>query len=452
MKYGKLLAGLILFSPLASTDTFADKMAITIYNDNLALVRDSRTLDFKSGINEYRFTEVAAQIDPTSVHFKVPGNNNIRILEQNYEYDLVGTQRLLEKYVDQQIIVTTTASNTFRGKLLSAQSGDVIIETPDKLVKVLKAAALETVEFPAVAGGLITKPTLVWLLQSAKSEKQEAEISYLTGGINWHAEYVALVNDKDTELELSGWVSIENNSGANYRDAKLKLVAGDVNIVKPQAPPRAFLAKAAFAEDAGAPQFEEKSFFEYHLYTLSRPATINDRQIKQLELFPTANTAVKKLFTFNGQRDGKDVKVNIEMTNSKASGMGMPLPKGKIRVYKSDADGSQEFIGEDMIDHTPQDEKLRIYLGNAFDIVGERIVKDIKKIGNRSRQETVAITLRNHKKENVTITVIENMWGDWDFIGQTPKILTRQANKVEFEATVPATGETSFEFVVLYQY
>ncbi|MBN2413665.1 DUF4139 domain-containing protein [candidate division KSB1 bacterium] len=450
MKSVKLFTGVILVL-FFFTNLYAEKLAITIYNDNLALVRDERPLKFEKGIKEYRFTDVAAQIDPTSVHFKaLSQNQNINLLEQNFEFDLVGTQRLLEKYIDQDIIALTTEGNSFSGKLLSAQSGDVIIQTSDNLVKVIKASTLETIEFPSLPGGLITRPTLVWLLSCDKAGDYDTEISYLTKGINWHAEYVAVIDDKDTELDLSGWVSVENKSGASYENAKLKLVAGDVNIIKPEMPPRTYLAKAAYTDEA-ASQFEEKSFFEYHLYTLQRPATIKDRQIKQLSLFPPAKARVKKIFTYNGQRDNQKVRVNIELENSKANGLGMPLPEGKIRVYKTDVDMSQEFIGEDLIDHTPKDEKLRVYLGNAFDIVGERVVKDVKKIGRRSRQETVEITLRNHKEEKVTVTVIENLWGDWEFIGQTPRILKKDAYKVEFEVIIPANGETTIDYTVLFK-
>jgi len=451
MKTIKKLSFVILAVLLCFTQLYAEKLAITIYNDNLALVREQRALDFEKGIKEYRFTNVAAQIDPTSVHFKSSAKGQkISLLEQNYEYDLVGTQRLLEKYIDQQIIALTTEGNSFSGTLLSAQSGDVIIQTNDNLVKVIKASSLQTIEFPSLPSGLITRPTLVWLLSCDKTGQYDTEISYLTKGISWHAEYVAVINDSDTELDLSGWVSVENKSGAGYENAKLKLVAGDVNIVKPEMPPRTFLAKTAYADEAAA-QFEEKAFFEYHLYTLQRPATIKDRQIKQLSLFPPAKAKVKKIFTYNGKRDKQKVRVNIELRNSKANGLGMPLPKGKIRVYKTDVDKSQEFIGEDLIDHTPKDEKLRVYLGNAFDIVGERIVKDVKKIGRRSRQETVGITLRNHKEEAVTVTVIENLWGDWEFVGPTPTILKKDAYKVEFKVVVPANGETAIEYTVLFK-
>ncbi len=449
----KTVKGIIIMLLLLSAAVvFANDMAVTIYNDNLALVRDSRNVSLEKGVKPFRFTNVASQIDATSVHFKaVSGNNSVNMLEQNYEYDLVGTNRLLEKYIDQNIVATIKDGGTINGTLLSAMGGDIIVQTSDGTIKALKSTSLESVEFPSLSDGLITRPTLVWLLDSPKTGDYNAQISYLTRGINWHAEYVAVVNTDDTALNMSGWVSVENNSGAIYENAKLKLVAGDVNIEQPESR-RNYdrMAKADVLYAAAEPQFEEKSFFEYHLYTLQRPATIKDRQIKQLSLFPPAGADVKKIYTFNGNRQNK-VNVTLEMKNSKDNGLGMPLPKGKIRVYKTDVDGSQEFIGEDTIDHTPKDETVRIYLGDAFDIVGERIVVDTKKIGRESRQQTVRIKLRNHKDEAVTVYVVENLWGDWEFIGDTPKISKKEAHKVEFEIKVPANGETQFEYTVLFK-
>jgi len=267
--------------------------------------------------------------------------------------------------------------------------------------------------------------------------------------MEWHAEYVAVTNPTDTELEMSGWVSIHNNSGASFRDARIKLVAGDVHQVVPERPRYSTMKAMAMAPDEA--QFEEKEFFEYHLYTLGRPATLLDKQLKQISLFSPSLVQVRKFTVFNGAQDGKKVRVNLEFKNDKTSGLGMALPKGKIRVYKKDADGSQEYIGEDLIDHTPRDEKVNVYLGNAFDIVGERTVKDVKEISKRVRQEVIAISVRNHKDVNVTVRVIERFWGDWEFVGPTPPIVKRDANKAEFDVAVPANDETTFEYTVMYK-
>ncbi|MBN1481582.1 DUF4139 domain-containing protein [candidate division KSB1 bacterium] len=446
---------ILIFILLVAAGLFAAEadVAVTIYNDDLALVRQVRELDFVKGVQEFKLVDVAARIDPTSVHYKsLSDPGGIALLEQNFEYDLVGTDRLLQKYIDQNVTITIKDSGTENGTLLSSASGDVILRTENGYIRAVKNTAVESIIFPDLPAGLITRPTLVWLLDAQKAGSHKSEISYLTAGINWHAEYVAVVNAKDTQLDLAGWVSVENNSGATYENAKLKLVAGDVNRVQeaPVRPLRKEMYAMAMADAAAG--FEEKEFFEYHLYTLQRPATIKDKQVKQVSLFAPQTTPVSKVYSYDGARDNKKVKVTLEFENKKENGLGMPLPKGKVRVYKNDADGSQEFIGEDAIDHTPKDETVRLTMGNAFDIVGERVVKDTQKISKRSTQQIVEITIRNHKAESIDVTVIEHWWGDWKLVGSTPKVKKKTADRVEFEVSVPADGEKTFEYTVLSQY
>ncbi len=444
---------LILVLLVGSVLAADPQVAVTIYNDNLALVRQVGEIRFDAGVQEYKFVDVAAQIDPTSVHFKsLTDATAISLLEQNYEYDLVGTDRLLQKYIDQNVTISIREGSTENGRLLSAIGGDVVLQLDNGQIRAVKSSALESVIFPDLPDGLITRPTLVWLVNATKAGSHKTEVSYLTGGINWHAEYVAVVNDKDTELDLAGWVSVENNSGATYKNAKLKLVAGDVNRVQeaPVYPMRKQMYAMAVADEAAG--FEEKEFFEYHLYTLQRPATIKDKQVKQVSLFDPQTTNVQKVYSFDGARNGKKVNVTLEFDNKKENGLGMPLPKGKVRVYKNDADGSQEFIGEDAIDHTPKDETVRLTMGNAFDVVGERVVTDTQKISKRSTQQKVEITLRNHKNEKINVTVIEHWWGDWKLVGTTPPVKKKTADRVEFNVAVPADGETTFEYTVLSQY
>lgn len=449
MKKIALILVLLVMSAFAA-DT---QVAVTIYNDNLALVRQVGEISFEKGVQEHKFIDVASQIDPTSVHFKSLTNADaVTLLEQNYEYDLVGTDRLLQKYIDQNITISIDEGTTETGTLLSSIGGDVVLQLDNGQIRAVKSTAIESIIFPDLPDGLITRPTLVWLLNADKAATHKTEVSYLTGGINWHAEYVAVVNEKDTALDLAGWVSVENHSGATFQDAKLKLVAGDVNRVQeaPVRPMRKQMYAMAVADEAAG--FEEKEFFEYHLYTLQRPATIKDKQIKQVSLFDPQTAKVDKVYSYDGARNGKKVNVTLEFENEKENGLGMPLPKGKVRVYKNDADGSQEFIGEDAIDHTPKDETVRLTMGNAFDIVGERAVIDTKKINKRSTQQTVEITLRNHKKEKINVTVIEHWWGDWKLVGSTPPVKKKTADRVEFNVAVPADGETTFEYTVLSQY
>jgi hypothetical protein len=428
-----------------------EEVAITVYNNNLALVKDRRNIELKSGVNPLQFKEVAARIDPTSVHFKsITAPDKVAILEQNFEFDLVNTSKLLEKYVDQEITVITK-ENAYLGVLLSGAQSQIMLREKSGTIRVINNEAILNLEFPKLPEGLITRPTLVWLLDNKKAGKHQTQVSYLTEGVKWHAEYVAVSLKNDTALELSGWVSIDNRSGATYENARLKLVAGDVHRVEPPRAPRLQKRMDTFMATAeAAPQFEEKEFFEYHLYTLQRPATVKDNQIKQISLFPSAETKVEKIYVYDGQYYPEKVRVNLEFRNSKAAGLGMPLPAGKIRVYKEDeADKSLEFIGEDQIKHTPKDEKVRIYLGNAFDIVGEREQKERRQLGKRSREESFEIKLRNHKKEDVQVTVVEHAWGDWEIRQSSHKYHKKDANQFEFSVDVPKDGETVVTYTIL---
>lgn len=274
---------------------------VTVYSSDLALVRETRSISLKKGVQKYQFQDVAAEIDPTSVHFRsLTSPDKITLLEQDFEYDLVGTQRLLEKYINESLLVSTKDGNTFSGKLLNSHGGDVIVRLKDGQIKAVKASSVETVEFPSLPGGLRTKPTLVWSLNCEKAGNHKSEISYLTKGIKWQAEYVAVVNADDTKIDLGGWVSINNRSGAGYRDAKLKLVAGDVHTVQPD---RSVLSGDLVREEyslKSKSRFKEKAFFEYHLYTLQRKVTLKDRQVKQISFFPSTETDVKKIYVFDG--------------------------------------------------------------------------------------------------------------------------------------------------------
>jgi hypothetical protein len=451
MKIKKILFIIILFLAGFPVTVTGEEVSVTVYNDDLALVRETRLIDLKKGVQKYQFQDVAAKIDPTSVYFKsLTFPDKVALLEQNFEFDLVGTERLLEKYINESIMVSTREGNTFSGKLLNSNGGDVIVGLKDGQVKVVKASAVENIEFPSLPEGLMTKPTLVWFLNCEKEGKHESEISYLTKGLKWHAEYVALVNADDSKVDLSGWVSINNSSGASYLEAKLKLVAGDVHTVEPERMPVRKMLAGTYME-AATPQFKEKAFFEYHLYTLQKSATLKDRQIKQISFFPSTEATVEKIYIFDSQQNGEKVRTLLEFKNDAASGLGMPLPKGKIRVYKKDEDKSQVFIGEDLIDHTPKNKKVRVFVGNAFDITGERTVKAVSKISNKSRKETVGILLKNHKKEDIKVMVVEHFGGDWEFIGPVPPIKKKSESKAELEISVPKNSERSFQYTVLYK-
>ena len=429
------------------------ELAITIYNNDLALVKDSRNIDLKKGISELKYQEVAAAIDPTSVHFiSLTAPDKVAIIEQNYEFDLVNSDKIAEKYLDKEITVHLK-DETFKGMLLSNEGSNLILKAESDTVKLISKSVIENIDFPKLPEGLITRPTLVWTINSEQQGTQKTEVSYLTSGMSWHAEYVAVAKDNDQKLELNAWVSIENKAGATFPDAKLKLIAGEVNrVVPPRRPIPMAKGYALEAMEAAAPQFEEKAFFEYHLYTLQRPATINNNQIKQISLFPSAETSVKKIYTYEPSRSENDIRVNLEFMNSKESGLGMPLPAGKVRVYKEDpADGSLEFIGEDMIEHTPKDEKLRLFLGNAFDIKAEQAMTNKVSTGKKSYDETWQAKIRNHKDAAVNIVVVEKFYGFWNIKESTNEYKKKDATTVEFYVNVPKDQESTLEYTVSYE-
>lgn len=414
------------------------EVAVTIYHQNLALVRETRQLDFPKGVGELRFTDVASEIIPTSVHFT---SDKAALLEQNYEYDLVSSDKLLEKYIDRRVEIVSLDTKSFFGTLLSS-GGDIVLKSDDGGLVSVSRGQVANVRFPELPEGLITRPTLVWLVDG-KGGTGNADISYLTRGISWEAEYVAVSDAKDENLSLTGWVNVTNNCGASYKNARLKLIAGDVNIEQP----RHKFARDEFQAMTGGFNaehgFQEQAFYEYHLYTLQRPSTIADRQVKQVSLFPTASTPVKKEYRLKAG-DNK-VSVTLEFENREKFGLGIPLPKGKVRVYKEGPDGGEEFIGEDNIDHTPKDEKVRLTTGKAFDITSERTQLNYDRQG---KQREAEIVVRNHKKETVEVVIEESFWGDWKIIETTDDWEKRNANLVEWKVKVKPDGEAKVRYKV----
>jgi hypothetical protein len=450
-----------------SLSAYAEKnVELTVYNQNFALIKDQRELELKKGVNKIEFKEVASLIEPTSVHFiSLTAPESCFILEQNYEYDLMSSDKLLSKYIDKNITIVTKDAKTYQGVLSSFDGNNIVISGQDGLSMIVRPNNINQITFDKTPEGLITKPTLVWEIENNKEGKHLTELSYLTGGIGWLAEYVTVLDKDDKKVSLDGWVSINNTSGASYKNAKLKLIAGDVKRAQPEINGLAF-AGAVREESKAAPQFQEKAFFEYHMYTLQRKATLKDNQTKQISLLSANNIPVEKLFVYdpvdyygwnwyyyddNQTTKEQKVKVKIEFTNSKQNNLGMPLPKGKIKVYKKDDDGSLQFVGEDMIDHTPKDEMVRLYLGDAFDVVGER-----KRVNYRESdhwaEETFEISLRNHKESDIKVNVIEHMWRhtNWKIITKSHEFTKKDAQTIEFKVPVVKDTETKVAYTVRY--
>jgi len=427
--------------------SLAAEIAITIYSDGFTLVKEKKQIEFNKGFNDYDYSPIPSGITPVTVHFEAQG---VSVLEQNYEYDLASTERLLQKSIDKQIRILTSETEVYEGTLLSVSSNSILLDSGNKMVSVSMDKILD-ITFMDKPDRFYTRPTLAWMLYSQSGGKKETELSYMTNGLGWEAAYVATVNKDDDELNLDGWVDITNNSGMTYEEATLKLVAGDVNRVTQE--PRYARSKNTLAMDAvpeAAAGFQEEEFFEYHLYTLPRAATVADRQKKQLSLFEPATTPAKKCLVFE-PRKGTDVRVEMEFTNSEEKGLGMPLPAGVIRVYKEDKSGALQFVGEDRIDHTPKDEELRIYLGNAFDVVAERTRTDYRRISNRTSEEDYKIEIRNHKDEKITVKVIEHFWGDWYIKKQSIQGEKEDSRTNVWRIPVPADGSSELTFTVYHK-
>ena len=443
-------------APGRSAVTRSDQkdMSITIYNGNLGLVKDVRELQLPAGIHEVKFMDVASQIDPTTVHLKsLTDPSGVRILEQNYEYDLLNPQKLLDKYVGKSVKLMTGDGTLVEAVLLSNNNGPIY-----QINGQIHLGHPGRVILPQLPEDLIPNPTLVWRLQSNDPRPQRVEASYLTSGITWKADYVVILNAKDTGGDLSGWVTIENKSGATYADAVLKLVAGDVHRAPARQEVRGVLESAAKAA-APRPQFQEESFFEYHLYSLQGGTTIKQNQTKQISLITAQTIPVKKELRFYGARhyyrdrqgemiSNQKVGVFVEIRNKEENNLGIPLPKGTLRVYKHDREGSQQFVGEDSIDHTPKDETVKIKLGDAFDVVGSRKQTDWKKIAYDTYEASFEISLRNHKKEDVVVRVIEPIPGDWMILNTSHEYSKTNASTAEFNIKVPRDKETKLTYRV----
>ena len=430
----------------AATASAPTSVQLTIYNQNFALVKENRDMNLEKGMNQVSILDVASSIEPSSVAFKsLTDPNAVVVREQNYQYDLVNTNTILNKSLGKRVKITKYLDGTVKeieGVVLSTPENGLVLQTTGGLI-LNPSGEIQVMEMPE---GLVPRPTLAWKLEADKAGPQKTEISYLTNNITWSADYVAVVDPLDKYIDLTGWVTLDNKSGATYENASLNLMAGDVHRVQPQEDKYLGMKAAPMAGRAAEPQFTEKAFFEYHLYTLKDKTTVRDKESKQISLLTASRVPAKKIYVYDGAQNQKKVNVLMEVVNSQANNLGMPLPKGKVRVYKQEADANQHFIGEDLIDHTPKDEKVRLYLGDAFDLVGERKQMTQRQISDREREESYEISLRNHKNLPVTIVVVEHIWGDWKITQSSNKYEKKDATTVEFPIEVPANGEVKVTY------
>lgn len=444
------------------------------------VVRDEREIEFEEGVNTLSFTDVAAFIDPTTVSFSdLTDAAATGVLEQQFLFDLVSPSKLLDRYLDRQITVQVPAGDGLEqvtGKLLSHVQGQLVLQGPEGVQLVPWSGS--QVQLGELPGGLITRPTLQWLVRSAAAGKRKIRTTYQTEGITWRADYNLVLNAEDTAADLGAWVTLLNLSGISYPDAQLKLIAGDVQRVQPRQ--RVYLDRLERAQPAAlAPDeaFQEKSFYEYHLYTLPRKTTVAQNTTQQIALFPTVNeVAVEKVLVYYGlpeaahwgiaprpmtdrdfgNQSNKKVDVYIRFENREENKLGIPLPRGKVRVFKlDDADGSLEFVGEDLIDHTPRNQTVLIRTGQSFDVTGQRTQTDYNlNLPGRTITESFRIELSNAKKQPQKVIVKENLyrWANWQITEKTDEFKKIDARTIHFEVEVPADGKKVVEYTVRYSW
>ena len=450
----------------AQTSTAADRksVSITVYNQNFGVVREVRELaTLGTGQVSLEFRDVAANIQPETVAIKsltAPGA--ISVLEQNYRYDLLTPQTLLEKYVGKKIRTyryhqASGKEDASDAELLSVADGPIL-----RLNGEITFGYPARLAFPQVPDNLIAKPTLMWLVSSQKAA-QTVEVSYLTQNLNWSADYVLVVNEQDNQAALQGWVTLVNQSGASFENALLQLVAGDVNRV--QSPVANEMQAKAGMMPPRAPSsgFTEQGLFEYHMYTLGRPTTLLQNEQKQVSLLEADGVKIEKKLLFYGQQywfrgqygnvqSNHKVGVYLDFNNEEKNKLGIALPKGTLRVYKADKSGAKQFVGEDQIDHTPRDEKIRVKMGEAFDVVGDRKQTEWRALGNCSSESRWEIELRNHKDTAIEVEDVEPIGGDWGIIESSLPYEKKDAGTFAFQIKVPARGKTRVTYRVRVRY
>ncbi len=433
-------------------------MEVTVYNNNLGLIKDTRKVSLPKGRGELQFMDVASSIMPVTVQAKSLNKPDaFSILEQNYEYDLINRNKLLDKYVGKHVKLVNVNQfkdriNVVDATLLSNNQGQIYMIDGE-----IHLGHPGYPVLPKLPENLIAKPTLTWLYDNTMDKPLQLEVSYLTQNLNWKADYVVLVNADDTAADVSGWVTLDNKSGAAYRDARLKLVAGQVH--RAEQPQIAYRAMPAGALKEKAQRFVEKAFFEYHIYDLQRKTTVKNNQTKQVSLLEAHGAGIKKELLvygiktyhtrqFTERQTKQPVNVYITFKNSQENKLGMPLPAGIMRLYKQDTDGSRQFIGEDRILHTPKGENVRLKVGEAFDVIAERKQIDFKQLSTLMYETEWEITLRNHKDKDVTVGVIEPLPGTWEVISKTHPYKKLDAFTIRFDVHVPKDQEVKVKYRV----
>jgi hypothetical protein len=456
-------------APQEATTTLDDQaeLAVTVYNSDIALIRDVRNLQIARGTSDLHFMDIAATVNPASVHFRsLTEPSRLSVLEQNYEYDLLEPDKLLRKYVGRDVTLVrtrqdggSTREEDVTARLLSYNAAPVW-RVGDEIVTGLHA---DHIRFPELPASLYSRPTLIWTLDNRGATRQRVEASYLAGKLSWSADYVLTVARGDRAADLDGWVTLTNGSGTSFRNSKLQLVAGDLNRVRQVIGKMALEESARDRALASAPMAQE-AFSDYHLYTLGRKTTINNHETKQLSMLAGTGVPVEKRYVVDGQAfyyhnarhpgaPMKDVvQVYYQFRNDERSGLGMPMPAGVVRVYQADSTGGVQFAGEDRIAHTPKDEVLNLKIGNAFDVVCERNQVDFEKIAGSTYEVEYEITVRNHKPTPISVEVNEPIGGTWRMLRSSHAWTKTAAWAAQFTVPVAAEGEAVLKYRVRVTY
>jgi hypothetical protein len=443
-------------------------LGLTVYNSDIALVRDVRSVQLPRGTFDLRFMDIAATVNPATVHIRsLTEAARLHVLEQNYEYDLLEPEKLLRKYVGRDVTLVRTVQRDgdtreeeVTAHLLSYNNGPVW-RIGDEIVTGVRA---DHIRFPELPNNLFSRPTLIWTLENGGAARHRVEASYLAQKLSWNADYVLTVARDDKAADLDGWVTLRNGSGTSFRNVKLQLVAGDVNRVKEAiARGRFDEARRQLADAAAAPMAQE-SFSEYHLYTLGRKTTINNEQTKQVSMLGGTGVPVVKRYIVDGQNfyyrnaqhPGAPIKdlvqVYYQFKNEEKAGLGVPMPAGTVRVYQADSTGGVQFAGEDRIDHTPKDETVKLKIGNAFDVVCERNQIDFRKIASNVYEIEYEIALRNHKSVPITVEVNEPIGGTWTMLTSTHEWTKTAAWAAGFTVPVKENSAATLKYRVRVNY
>lgn len=433
----------ILTTALVASVSYAQTQ-LTVYNHGEALVKEQFSRQIEAGVTEIEIEKVAETLNPSSV--KLGADQDVQVLEQNYRYDLVDQNKLLKKYLEADVTVILQNGDKMSGKLLSYNNNSLVILSRSG-TDIIQRQFVASIKCPTPTERLYVRPTLSWTLNGAKGGKVNFDLSYLTGGISWRAEYVAVINDADTEMDLSSWINLNNQSGKDYEQAKLKLVAGDLNRARPQQvfdarreKSRMFLAQAATVE--------ERQFFEYHLYDIAFPVSVHNREEKQIQWLNPTLVKAQKRYVYQDTRDQfTNIPITIMFTNDKQTGTGVALPAGIVRLFKKDTDGALELIGEDNLKHTSRDDLVTLAVGEAFDVKGKREVLDRRSKTDRYYEEDIRITLANRKDEAITIEVIQRIGHrNWKVEKASHTYEKIDASRVKFSIPVPANQEVALTY------